>query len=354
MAPKDKASAVSLTSESASGDSQKNKKHSKDGKDASSSGDAALSDDDRELKERLEACVATICGTDGIAAGEAGETVAPPPSPADPLLRLKALEMVATELRTATASMTSVPKPLKFLRPHFAALHQTYQTLLVGPKGEGSTSPALLELRARLADVLAVLAMTMATEERQSLKLRLEAAQHFHTLQLQHDDPGTWGHEYVRSLAGELGEEYQARLVAGVDPDDAVAFADLEALVDVVVPFHLTHNAEAEAIDLLIEVQGLKKLLSVSQIDDTNYQRICLYLLRTADYMSDPDDLMVSSVCVVVVVIVEMGLLVCCSLDPTRFPGRQVNYLTSGLTHSFFSFSLSPCHHPTGNAGNCV
>ncbi len=28
-------------------------------------------------------------------------------------------------------------------------------------------------------------------------------------------------------------------------------------------------------------------------MDDKNYERVCLYLLRMADYMSDPDDLMV-------------------------------------------------------------
>jgi 26S proteasome regulatory subunit N1 len=64
-------------------------------------------------------------------------------------------------------------------------------------------------------------------------------------------------------------------------------------MVDVIVPFHVTHNAEAEAIDLLIEVQRLRNLMKLEKIDDNNYQRICLYLIKTADYMSDPDDLMV-------------------------------------------------------------
>lgn len=107
------------------------------------------------------------------------------------------------------------------------------------------------------------------------------------------DNLGSWGHEFVRSLAGEIGEEYNARVLAGADPDENEAFEDLLGMVDVIVPFHVTHNAEAEAIDLLIEVQRLKNLLKLDTIDENNYERICLYLTKTADYMSDPDDVVV-------------------------------------------------------------
>jgi hypothetical protein len=64
-------------------------------------------------------------------------------------------------------------------------------------------------------------------------------------------------------------------------------------MVKTIVPFHVSHNAEAEAIDLLIEVQRLKFLLELDTIDGTNYERICLYLIRAADYVADPDDLVV-------------------------------------------------------------
>jgi 26S proteasome regulatory subunit N1 len=37
----------------------------------------------------------------------------------DPGIVSTALEHLATEIKNATASMTSVPKPLKFLRPHY-------------------------------------------------------------------------------------------------------------------------------------------------------------------------------------------------------------------------------------------
>lgn len=33
------------------------------------------------------------------------------------------------EIRTSTSSMTSVPKPLKFLRPHYGTLKAFYETM---------------------------------------------------------------------------------------------------------------------------------------------------------------------------------------------------------------------------------
>ena len=40
-------------------------------------------------------------------------------------IRKAALQAMVTEIRTATSSMTSVPKPLKFLRPHYGTLKET-------------------------------------------------------------------------------------------------------------------------------------------------------------------------------------------------------------------------------------
>jgi 26S proteasome regulatory subunit N1 len=138
------------------------------------------------------------------------------------------------------------------------------------------------------------------TEERESLKFKLHGAKDYETLSSRgaaskkaEDNLGNWGHEFVRSLAGEIGQEYNQRVVDGADPETDEPFQDLLKMVYVIAPFHLTHNAEAEAVDLLIEVQRLKFLLTLDSIDENNYQRICLYLVKTAAYMSDPDDLKV-------------------------------------------------------------
>jgi len=107
--------------------------------------ETTLSEEDRLLKERIDTCIATILDSNKDL----------PPVPLGLELRLKALEIVATELQTATSSMTSVPKPLKFLRPYFQPLKDFSSTLT-------SQEQLVLTLRAKLGDVLSVLAMTLS------------------------------------------------------------------------------------------------------------------------------------------------------------------------------------------------
>jgi 26S proteasome regulatory subunit N1 len=49
-------------------------------------------------------------------------------------------------------------------------------------------------------------------------------------------------------LAGEIGNEFQQRQT------DEQPVDDLMDLVKQIVPFHVKHNAEPEAVDLLMEV----------------------------------------------------------------------------------------------------
>jgi len=280
MAPKDEEKTVKIaeTAEKDKSNKDGDKKTLKKLEDE----EPTMSEEDQELKERLETCVSTLLNV------EAEEAVTVP-------IRLKALDVIVNEVRSATSSMTSVPKPLKFLRPHFSTLKDLYTKMsdsaVVDDKDQ-------LSLRARLADVLSVLAMTMGNhEERESLKYKLSAFKDHDVLKKDgmdlgtDDNLGSWGHEYVRSLTGEIGQEYNSRVIDGADPDTDEPFADLLSMVDVIAPFHISHNAEAEAVDLLIEVQRLEKLKGLDNIDEKNYSRICLYLIKTADFMSDPDDL---------------------------------------------------------------
>ena len=218
MAPPE--DAVAIEADPAKDEKKDEKKDkSKDVKD-----DDALSAEDEALKEGLELAVERL------------------KDPDEGVQKMRAaLTHLTTEIRSATSSMTSVPKPLKFLRQHYGDLKTTHAGL---PAGENKTI---------LADILAVLAMTMAKiGTRELLTFKLAGTR---------GDLGSWGHEFVRSLAGEIGQEYQARVVkASEDPASVADTGDLLALVDDIVPFHIQHNAEAEAIDLLIEVQQLKKL----------------------------------------------------------------------------------------------
>jgi 26S proteasome regulatory subunit N1 len=84
------------------------------------------------------------------------------------------------------------------------------------------------------------------------------------------------------------------------DEEPVLQVEDLMTLVDDIVPFQMKHNAEAEAVDLLLEVKQLGKLLALtatangetsSVVDGRNYERVCLYLLRTTSFIVDPEDL---------------------------------------------------------------
>ncbi|KAK4749802.1 hypothetical protein SAY87_027251 [Trapa incisa] len=208
--------------------------------------DEDLSEEDLALKQQLELYV---------------ERVQDP----NPGLQKAALESMRHEIRSSTSSMTSVPKPLKFLRPHYGTLKAYYETM------------AESDLKKYLADILSVLALTMSAEgERESLKYRLLGSE---------GDIGSWGHEYVRNLAGEIAQEYSKR------QGEETPFDDLVVLVQQIVAFHMKHNAEPEAVDLLMEVECLDMLRE--HVDSTNFKRTCLYLTSAARYLPGPDDISV-------------------------------------------------------------
>lgn len=52
----------------------------------------------------------------------------------------------------------------------------------------------------------------------------------------------------------------------------------LVALGKQIVPYHMSHNAEAEACDLLMEIERLDLLQDY--VDEAAFARVCLYLTR--------------------------------------------------------------------------
>lgn len=145
MAPKDESDAVTIAAESDKKKIKNDEKAKKLKKSEEELKEESMSEEDKELKERLETCVSTVTNEKN----EAEVTIP---------IRLTALDVIVNELRTATASMTSVPKPLKFLRPHYPSLRKIFLSL----QKQETTEKESLEFRARLADVVAVLAMTMS------------------------------------------------------------------------------------------------------------------------------------------------------------------------------------------------
>ncbi|KKY18696.1 putative 26s proteasome regulatory subunit [Phaeomoniella chlamydospora] len=203
-----------------------------------------LSEEDRQLKEELEMLV---------------ERLQEP----DTTLYKPALEQIKTFIKTSTSSMTAVPKPLKFLRPHYDDLAALYEKWTPGQD------------RDSLADTLSVLGMTYGDEEKlETLKYRLLAGTS--------DDLGSWGHEYIRHLALEIGQEYQNRL------NDEKEVQDLVDLALSLIPYFLKHNAEADAVDLLSELEMIEEI--IKYVDENTYARVCLYMVSMVNLLTYPED----------------------------------------------------------------
>lgn len=174
-------------------------------------------------------------------------------------LYVPALESLRSLIRASTTSMTSVPKPLKFMRIHYPAMKEIYKKLTDN------------KTRQLCADILSVLAMTMGTGK-ECLVYRF--------LCDPKDQIGEWGHEYVRHLSGEIAvhwnetsSNFKTRLIN---------------LVHQIVPYNLAHNAEAEACDLLMEIERLDFL--EQYVDESNYERVCLYLQGCVAYVPEPEN----------------------------------------------------------------
>lgn len=211
-----------------------------------------LNEEDQKLKDDLELLV---------------ERLSEPNQ--DPKLYAQYLNTMKTFIKESTTSMTAVPKPLKFLRPHYPLMTELYEKWLT------SDLKFPNDLLLQFADVLSVLAMTYSDAgKRESLKYRLLSSD---------DTIGDWGHEYMRHLALEIGEAYQERLGS-----DEVYIARLVDLSLQIVPFFLKHNAEADAVDLLLEIEHIEKLPQF--LDDSTYNRVCLYMVSCVPLLAPPDD----------------------------------------------------------------
>lgn len=214
-----------------------------------------LSEEDQQIKDNLE-------------------LLATRAKDADMKLAKVAVESIGNEIRTATSSMTSVPKPLKFLKEHYGSLKEHFEGL------RANTSPAGVALRGALADVLSVLAMTSAEpDSMETLKFKLVSGV---------KDVAGWGHEYSRHLAGEIGDAYVKRVEEAGGDESKAELKDLMELVQEIVPWNMAHNAEPEAVDLCLEVNRLDMILEA--IDKDNAGRACLYLLSCAAYLPEPED----------------------------------------------------------------
>ncbi|KAI9501273.1 proteasome regulatory particle base subunit [Coemansia spiralis] len=179
-----------------------------------------------------------------------------------------ALENLRNIIRSTTGSMTSVPKPLKYLKAHYETLTGLYDSW---------SDPKNKKL---LASILSLLGMAYDKgDKRDCLKYRLLAGYENGTV-------SEWGHEYVRHIAMEVGAEYAEK----ADEDDKEA--ETEQLLNIsleIIPFFLKHNAEADAVDLLSELDHHE--LIADFVSKETFERVCLYMISCSPLLAPPADL---------------------------------------------------------------
>ena len=219
-----------------------------------------LSEEDKILKEELDLCVTRLQENDAN-------------------LYPGALESLRKLIRASTTSMTSVPKPLKFMIPHYEAMKEAYEKL-----------PGNSEVKKECADIVSILSMTMS-DKNDCLKYKLLGNTDRQNIE-------AWGHEYIRHLAGEIVSEWNA-----IDPEkdqsssptegdiemgDSEMKDNLLNMVQQIVPSQMKHHAESEACDLLMEVEKLDLL--DEHVDKNSFARVCLYLTSCVPYVPDPEN----------------------------------------------------------------
>ncbi|CDI98389.1 26s proteasome regulatory particle subunit [Echinococcus multilocularis] len=187
-----------------------------------------------------------------------------------------ALESLKNLIKSSTTSMTSVPKPLKFLRPQYARIKNIYENI---------QDPKIKALCAEVVSVVGMITYDNPDYKTDTLKYRLLSKK---------DDIGVWGHEYVRLLTKQIAEVWDETEVSGSGKgvsEKSMKQKEYLGLAGKIIPYLMEHNAESEAIDLCMEIENLDFLENYTT--ELNFQRVCLYLISCAAYIPDPDNVKV-------------------------------------------------------------
>ena len=186
-------------------------------------------------------------------------------------LRMNSYNMLKHEIITSSSSMTSIPRPLKFVRTHFSEIKDFYDKF--NPLNEKDKKYKLL-----LSDLLSVILTVINEKDENGKELTILS----YVLSGTKEDITSWGQEYIRSLCSDIGQEYNERL------DKETPTNDLIDLVKIIAPYLIKQHCESDAIDLLIEVDCINDIKNF--INENNYKKICLYLLSITNYSADTEE----------------------------------------------------------------
>ena len=186
-------------------------------------------------------------------------------------LRINSYNMIKHEITTSTSTMTSIPRPLKFIRLNFAKIKEFYDKFI--PSTEKDKNYKLM-----LSDLISVILTVVTETDEEGNELTILQ----YVLSGTQKDITSWGIEYIRSLCSDISKEYNNRL------DKDLPTNDLLELAKSFAPYLIKQHCENDAIDLLIEVDAIDEIKNY--INENNYKKICLYLLSISNYSADTEE----------------------------------------------------------------
>ncbi|PVV00639.1 hypothetical protein BB560_004973, partial [Smittium megazygosporum] len=165
------------------------------------------------------------------------------------------LNQIRSMIKSSSSTMVSIPKPLKFLRPHYPTLVELYKTW---PSSD---------IKTLFADTLSLLGMAYDSDSEYScLTHRLEAG-------INKDQIFDWGHEYI-------GDQF--------DNSSTFDTNALHSLSTLLVEFFFKHNAESDGIDLLHQIKSINLLKDF--VDKNNFERACRYVVSCSTLIAPPSN----------------------------------------------------------------
>jgi 26S proteasome regulatory subunit N1 len=209
-----------------------------------------LSEEDEKIKAELEAQVEKLEEKDSDVRTET-------------ILKLK------ETILSSTSSMTSIPKPLKFLTPHYDKLAGVYKEAKTSTEWEQKTI-------SHFATILSLLSMVQSEDEGPVLTYALEIKEsipfsgfgHEYTVQLQ-SQIKNWYEKYLKDQDGEATLEKREEFEKRIWP---LALESIKYLLD--------QNSVVEAVDLLVELEKTDFISELIKLPDV--QRATLYMINLA------------------------------------------------------------------------
>jgi len=209
-----------------------------------------LSEEDEKFKAELEGHVEKLEEKDS---GVRAETI----------LKLK------ETILSSTSSMTSIPKPLKFLNPHYEKLAGVYKEAKSSSEWDQKTI-------SNFATILSLLSMVQPEVDEPVLTYALEIKEsipfsgfgHEYTVQLQ-SQIKNWYEKYLKDLDGEATLEKREYFEKHIWP---LAIESIKYLLD--------QNSVVEAVDLLVELEKTDSISELIKLPDVH--RATLYMINLA------------------------------------------------------------------------